>query len=89
MRLNPFALMFPLLCAACLPASPKGPAPVEGVPVQVFALCYKLHSIAPLFTLSTVPGLRLLIYVYPKAVRTCSAEWAGAMLLSAVFRSCH
>ena len=49
MRLNPFALMFPLLCAACLPASPKGPAPVEGVPVQVFAIDIVPNKAATLY----------------------------------------
>lgn len=49
MRLNPSPLLLALLCAACLPPSPKGPAPVDGMPVQVFAIDIVPNKAATLY----------------------------------------
>ncbi len=38
MRLVPPVTILALFCVACLPASPKGPAPVAGVPVRAWAI---------------------------------------------------
>lgn len=49
MRLPPFLLLLPLFATACLPASPKGPAPVEGMPVLVFAIDVVPNKAATLY----------------------------------------